>query len=206
VLLLYTVRAAGCSHLLLPDTLTALAIALIAGVGQGAGFAVREALQEEWVPPHAAAAPVSGEGTPAYRGPVRVVRPLRDLSAKECAAWAWWARLPLASPAPSPAGRPAAAIGSLTRGTPPPPTSHTHTLTSAAQRSSPGSSATTRARSRRSRAHAPSSRPRRTRARRACSASGACRSVRVFGALTGRAQLGAGERARVEGEDRDPRA
>jgi cytoplasmic tRNA 2-thiolation protein 2 len=28
-----------------------------------------------------------------HRGPIRILRPLRDLGIKECAAWAWWSDL-----------------------------------------------------------------------------------------------------------------
>lgn len=28
-----------------------------------------------------------------YTGPIRMIRPLQDLSIKECAVWAWWSGL-----------------------------------------------------------------------------------------------------------------
>lgn len=43
---------------------------------------VHEELQEEW-------APVSASGS-KLGGALRVVRPLREVTAKECAVYAWW--------------------------------------------------------------------------------------------------------------------
>lgn len=80
LLLLYTARATGSSHLLLGTSLTSLSISLISSISQGAGFIVREEAQEEWKAHNMAQA-------------IRVVRPLRDIGMKECTAWAWWHNL-----------------------------------------------------------------------------------------------------------------
>ncbi|KAL0954500.1 hypothetical protein HGRIS_003467 [Hohenbuehelia grisea] len=88
VLLLSMARATGSSHLVLGTTLSSLSISLISGIAQGGGFTVREEVQEEWSP-----AAVEGDQSGVRKGSVRVVRPLRDIGIKECAAWAWWAKL-----------------------------------------------------------------------------------------------------------------
>ncbi|KAF8917420.1 hypothetical protein CPB85DRAFT_1374222 [Mucidula mucida] len=77
LLLLYTARTSGSSHLVLGTSLTSLSISLISSISQGAGYVVREEAQEEWM----------GNG---LAKPIRIVRPLRDIGMKECAAWAWW--------------------------------------------------------------------------------------------------------------------
>lgn len=111
LLLLHTALQTGSSHLVLGTSLTSLAVSLISGVAQGAGFNIREETQEEWTPgtealPAAAAASAEGaaqgkeekekgkKGRPGKRT-VRIVRPLRDVGMKECAAWAWWAGVPI---------------------------------------------------------------------------------------------------------------
>ena len=80
LLLLYTARRTGCSHLLLGTSLTSMSISLISSISQGAGFVLREEADEEW-------------STTGLSAPIRVVRPLRDVGMKECTAWAWWHRL-----------------------------------------------------------------------------------------------------------------
>ena len=47
---------------------------------------------------------------------VRVVRPLRDIGMKECAAWAWWSRIPVVGKEKWvwPGAKPG--IGTLTKG------------------------------------------------------------------------------------------
>ncbi|KAI6042505.1 hypothetical protein EDC04DRAFT_960524 [Pisolithus marmoratus] len=82
LLLFFTARSRGASHLLLGSTLTTLAVSLISCVAQGGGHVIREEFQEEW-PPGSSSCIDPG-------GPVRVVRPLRDVTMKECAAFAWW--------------------------------------------------------------------------------------------------------------------
>ncbi|KAI0710272.1 hypothetical protein C8Q76DRAFT_94818 [Earliella scabrosa] len=99
-LLLHTAFQTGCSHLVLGTSLTSLAVSLISGVAQGAGFNVREETMEEWSPDHISALPTAPipNGTKKGKAPkrtVRIVRPLRDIGMKECAAWAWWARIPI---------------------------------------------------------------------------------------------------------------
>ncbi|KAI0326630.1 hypothetical protein GY45DRAFT_1258698 [Cubamyces sp. BRFM 1775] len=103
LLLLHTALQTGSSHLVLGTSLTSLAVSLISGVAQGAGFNIREETQEEWVPEPEALAGSSQESDasegskPAKKGKrtVRVVRPLRDVGMKECAAWAWWSSVPV---------------------------------------------------------------------------------------------------------------
>jgi len=57
-------------------------VGLISGIAMGGGFVVQEEAGEEWVPQ-------LGGATRDHRS-VRVVRPLRDMGMKECAAWVWW--------------------------------------------------------------------------------------------------------------------
>ena len=86
VLLQYTAVKTGSSHLLLGTSLTSLAVSLISGVAYGGGFHVKEEVQEEWTPDLHQSHAEKGNS-------VRVIRPLRDISAKECAVWAWWWKL-----------------------------------------------------------------------------------------------------------------
>lgn len=79
VLILYTAYSRGSSHLLLGTSLTSLSISLLSSISQGGGYAIHEELEEEWAP---VAVPLSGA--------LRVIRPLRDVTAKECAVYAWW--------------------------------------------------------------------------------------------------------------------
>ena len=120
VLLLHTALHTGSSHLVLGTSLTSLAVSLISGVAQGGGFNVREDTMEEWTP--------DPERQPTQEGPqkskkqpkrtVRVVRPLRDIGMKECAAWAWWSRIPVVGKEKWvwPGAKPG--IGTLTKGAP----------------------------------------------------------------------------------------
>ncbi|KAL4066872.1 hypothetical protein V8B97DRAFT_2090543 [Scleroderma yunnanense] len=82
LLLLYTARSRDASHLLLGASLTTLSVSLISCVAQGGGYSILEELQEEWVPPQATYSSVNSS--------IRVVRPLRDVTMKECTAFAWW--------------------------------------------------------------------------------------------------------------------
>ncbi|KAI0635822.1 hypothetical protein C8Q77DRAFT_1207753 [Trametes polyzona] len=105
LLLLHTALQTGSSHLVLGTSLTSLAVSLISGVAQGAGFNIREETQEEWAPEPealwASDSPHTPEGSDgakkARKGKrtVRIVRPLRDVGMKECAAWAWWVGVPI---------------------------------------------------------------------------------------------------------------
>lgn len=90
LLMLYSAAQTHSSHLLLGTSLTSLAISLISGVALGGGFNVREEIDEEWVEHH------NGE----RRRKVRIVRPLREVGMKECAAWAWWEDLEMIPPDP----------------------------------------------------------------------------------------------------------
>ncbi|OJA08483.1 hypothetical protein AZE42_02862 [Rhizopogon vesiculosus] len=82
VLILYTAYSRGSSHLLFGTSLTSLSISLLSSISQGGGYAIHEELQEEW-------APVTATGS-RLSGALRVVRPLGDVTAKECAVYAWW--------------------------------------------------------------------------------------------------------------------
>ncbi|KIY71517.1 hypothetical protein CYLTODRAFT_345669 [Cylindrobasidium torrendii FP15055 ss-10] len=82
VLLLYTARHLGVSHVLLGTSLTSLSISLISSISQGGGFTVREESDEQWMAP--------GSTTP-----IRIIKPLQDVGMKECSAWAWWHGLPV---------------------------------------------------------------------------------------------------------------
>lgn len=87
LILLYTTRHLRCSHLVLGTTLTSLSISLINSIAQGGGAHISEESYEEWY-----GGPRSlefGEGSENGLG-VRIVRPLRDVGMKECAAWAHW--------------------------------------------------------------------------------------------------------------------
>ncbi|KAG1762725.1 hypothetical protein EDD22DRAFT_778047 [Suillus occidentalis] len=82
VLILHTAHSRCSSHLLFGSSLTSLSISLLSSISQGGGYAIREELQEEW-------APVAASG-PKPSNVLRVIRPLRDVTAKECAVYAWW--------------------------------------------------------------------------------------------------------------------
>lgn len=112
VLLLYTAKSRGCSHLLLGTSLTSLSISLISSISQGAGFAVHEEVQEEWQPPDSLSSVIK-DGFALYTGPIRLLRPLQDLTVKECATWAWWSDLRIVGRDKWPIAK--QGIGSLTK-------------------------------------------------------------------------------------------
>ncbi|TBU40163.1 hypothetical protein BD309DRAFT_1003270 [Dichomitus squalens] len=100
VLLLHSALHTGASHLILGTSLTSLAISLISGVAQGSGFNIREETSEEWYPDTGVTNvpeywPDEGRKGKRLKRTVRVVRPLRDIGMKECAAWAWWSHIPV---------------------------------------------------------------------------------------------------------------
>jgi cytoplasmic tRNA 2-thiolation protein 2 len=82
VLILHTAHSRGSSHLLFGSSLTSLSISLLSSISQGGGYAIHEELQEEW-------APVAASGSKSSNL-LRVIRPLRDVTAKECAVYVWW--------------------------------------------------------------------------------------------------------------------
>jgi hypothetical protein len=110
LLLLYTASSIGASHLVLGTSLTSLSISLISSIAQGGGFVVPQTIQEEWVPPFVERIPEDL----SWNGEVRLVRPLRDVSMKECQAWAWWHQLPVVGKQRIPI--PKQNIGHLTKG------------------------------------------------------------------------------------------
>ncbi|EIN04897.1 hypothetical protein PUNSTDRAFT_107745 [Punctularia strigosozonata HHB-11173 SS5] len=109
ILLLYTAHSRGSSHLLLGNSSTSLSIGLISGIAQGGGFAINAELYEEWEPSEIVAKPqdssvnvegehVAGAGhrrkaRATWTGSVRMVRPLSDISMKECGMYSWWRNL-----------------------------------------------------------------------------------------------------------------
>ncbi|KAI9057286.1 hypothetical protein FKP32DRAFT_1638041, partial [Trametes sanguinea] len=107
LLLLHTALHTASSHLVLGTSLTSLAVSLISGVAQGAGFNIRDETQEEWVsepevctsttdhPEDAGDAKEARQKSRKGKRTVRVVRPLRDVGMKECAAWARWSGVPI---------------------------------------------------------------------------------------------------------------
>lgn len=121
VLLLYTALQTDSSHLILGTSLTSLAVSLISGVAQGSGFNVREEMLEEWSPDPGITAvpelwPEDGKNAKKLKRTVRLVRPLRDIGMKECAAWAWWSHIPVVGKEKWlwPGAKPG--IGTLTKG------------------------------------------------------------------------------------------
>ena len=99
LLLQYTALATDSSHLLLGTSLTSLAIQLVSSVSQGGGFHIREEAQEEWHPGEAGGGttplPESVPKRRTIKQSVRIIRPLREVGMKECAAWSWWMDLPV---------------------------------------------------------------------------------------------------------------
>ncbi|KAF5391537.1 hypothetical protein D9757_002368 [Collybiopsis confluens] len=79
LLLLHTARRTQSSHLLLGTSLTSLSIRLISSISEGGGFAIREEAQEEWHP-----------GNSSSSLPIRLIRPMQEITMKECSLWAWW--------------------------------------------------------------------------------------------------------------------
>ena len=79
LLLQYAACTHGCSHLLLGTTLTCLSVNLIDAVASGAGYTVGLEKAEDWRSGDAAV--------------VRIARPLREISNKECAAYVRWRSL-----------------------------------------------------------------------------------------------------------------
>lgn len=78
---------------------------------------VREEAGEEWEPrsTSSSTAVVNGKEMKGVKT-MKVVRPLRDMGTKECAAWAWWNGLEVVGKARAPSGR--QGIGGLTKGMP----------------------------------------------------------------------------------------
>lgn len=83
LLLFYTAKSLGASHVLFGTTLTTMSISLISCIAQGGGHVILEEMQEEWPSSRVASLEESVPGT-------RVIRPLKDVTMKECAAFTWW--------------------------------------------------------------------------------------------------------------------
>jgi cytoplasmic tRNA 2-thiolation protein 2 len=113
MLLLYAARSRRSSHLLLGNSSTSISVGLISGIAQGGGFTISSELFEEWeaagvvsdpsihVKTNVAPDVAVDEGTaaktqgrrrhvPDWTGSVRIVRPLSDISMKECGLYCWW--------------------------------------------------------------------------------------------------------------------
>lgn len=117
--LLHTAARLRCTHVALGTTLTALSMSLLTSVSYGAGAHVPEALSEDWVPPPNAlidASQASSDGSRSKKAKIRVVRPLQDIGAKECAAYVRWRNLPVVPLHPSSDFAGKATIGGLTSG------------------------------------------------------------------------------------------
>ncbi len=69
-----------------------------------------QAIQEEWIPPFVKHTP----RTSSWSGEVRLIRPLRDVSMKECTAWVWWHQLSVVGKQSIPISE--RTIGNLTKG------------------------------------------------------------------------------------------
>jgi cytoplasmic tRNA 2-thiolation protein 2 len=91
LLILHTAHSTNSSHVVLGTSLTSLSINLISSISQGGGFVAHEEAEEDWVPPNVVRDP---ERIPSHSAPqskfIRIIRPLRDVGRKECAAWTWW--------------------------------------------------------------------------------------------------------------------
>ncbi len=74
ILLQSVAHSTQSSHLFLGTSTTSLSVALISGISQGGGFNVKEERQD-------------------LIRDLLVARPLREVGAKECAAWLWWRQL-----------------------------------------------------------------------------------------------------------------
>lgn len=96
LLLQHLALSTGSTHLLLGTSLTSLSVSLIAGISQGGGFNVKEEKEQTW-------------------NGIAIARPLREVGAKECAAWLWWRRLDIVPRLPSIGSK--TSIQRLTRGT-----------------------------------------------------------------------------------------
>lgn len=71
----------------------------------GGGFVIREEAGEQWVP---------RSGGTAGQPIIKVVRPLKDIGMKECAAWVWWNGLQVVGKEKVTNGK--QGIGGLTKG------------------------------------------------------------------------------------------
>ena len=102
----------GCSHLLLGTNLTSLSVSLLSSISSGGGFNVPEEIFEEWSPDFHRK---SEEGGGQPRRTLRIVKPLREIGMKECAAWMWWRSVKIVPRMPERIAK-ERGIHSLTRG------------------------------------------------------------------------------------------
>ena len=78
VLLLHTAKSLACSHLLLGDSITSLSMSLLSAIALGGGHSLQYEQTEQW-------------------RQVQILRPVTELTAKECGAWIHWNQIPLHS-------------------------------------------------------------------------------------------------------------
>lgn len=114
--LLHTAARLRCTHLALGTPLTSLSISLLSSVSHGAGAHVPEAFSEEWTPPSCISRNAEDGKDEVEKTPIRIVRPLQDIGAKECAAYARWRQLPLVHRPSWPGLGGKSTIGGLTTG------------------------------------------------------------------------------------------
>ncbi|EJD06980.1 uncharacterized protein FOMMEDRAFT_118050 [Fomitiporia mediterranea MF3/22] len=110
LILIHTANHLQCSHLLLGTSLTSLSVSLITAVAQGSGSQICEEFFEEWRSP-----PDMHEPDDRRNKSVKVVRPLRDIGMKECAAWSYWKNLSVVEREKLPGFSSVRTIGSLTK-------------------------------------------------------------------------------------------
>lgn len=109
LILVHTANHFKCSHLALGTSLTSYSISLINAIAQGDGFHIPEESFEEWRDP------LSLGGDKNEERSVKVVRPLRDVGMKECAAWAYWKGLSIVGREALPGFTAKRTIGGLTK-------------------------------------------------------------------------------------------
>ena len=76
VLLLHAAGSLACSHVLFGDSITSLSMSLLSAIASGGGHALQHEQSEQWKD-------------------IQILRPVTDLTTKECAAWIHWNHIPL---------------------------------------------------------------------------------------------------------------
>lgn len=102
VLLLHCAQSQryNCSHILPSDSLTNIAVNLIDSVAEGAGFSLKNEWEEDWSPDPILTDAVGssskqGEAGKTQSRTVRILKTLRDVTAKECGVFFHWRGLKL---------------------------------------------------------------------------------------------------------------